>query len=173
MLIGSSLVETRDRDWRPPTVLWSVVSLGLLSMVALWFALGLGAIAGATIHEMLSGESFAASLAIAAKSEVLQKHKLLSISMDAIVLGCGGYVAARHALHAPRLHGFLVAAICIGIGGLADDFDNYTVMRSTLINVAMLVSATLGGELASRWPGSSRSALGALLARRGTRKASV
>jgi hypothetical protein len=166
MELASVFVMPGRGSSRPPTVLLSVVALGLLAVYVLAVALVLGMLVGALIDGLLLGESFTTSLESAFDWLDAAGHELVSKAIDALLIACGGWMAARHAVHAPRLHAFLVAAATLAAErGMADEPLDSPIWQSAAVSAAFLLLATLTGGLATRWPDSSRSAFAALAAR--------
>lgn len=166
MELASGFMVPGRGSSRPPTVLWSVVALGLVAVYGLAVAMVLGMLVGALIDGLFLGESFITSLGSAFDRFDWTDNELFSRVTDALVIAGGALVAARHALHAPKLHGFLVAAATLAVEGwMADEPLDSPVWQSAAVAAALLLLATWAGGLATRWPDSSPSVFAKLVAR--------
>lgn len=159
MAAAYSLEAPMRDEARPPTVLWSVVALGALVAIVLACAFQIGVLIGSLVDGTLIGRTAAQSVALAlGLTDSLRDSVLVSVA-DALLIAGGAFVAARHALHAPKLHGFLVAASILLVGAMLETEPSTAFASQFTLPAAFnLVLATLAGGWATRWPDSSRSA---------------
>jgi hypothetical protein len=166
MDVDSGFVMSGRESPQTPTVLWSVVALGLLSACGLWVAMALGMAVGTLLDGLRLDDPFITSLGSAFDRMDSAGYELFIQVTDVLLIACAALVAARHALHSPKLHGFLVAASILAVNGwMADELLESSLWWTVAVSAATLLLATLAGGLATRLPDSSRSVFAMLVAR--------